>query len=604
MLVSIIIPSYMNEGYLKLCVEHIKKFTKGIDYELIIVDNNSDFETKQYLKSIEDESFIKVIYNSENEGYVKACNLGIKISKGDVVVLLNNDVFVTPNWLLNLLKCLFHRDDVGAVSPVTNNSPYYQTIDVQFSDLEEMVKFAEKFNFSDETKWEERLKLIGYCLVIKKSVVEKVGLLDERFSPGNYEDDDYSIRMIKAGYKLFLCKDTFVYHVGGASFNKIKDYANILNRNKKLFVEKWGFNPDLDLGINKNILNIFDSLNKKKLKVLEIGCGCGANLLYLKNNFSAISVYGLEKKITALEIANKVLDVWYLDDDFNVFCKIKDKFDVIILINILEKFDNYKELLINIRSMLVDGGSLVITFENRILKEIPDIIFKLTKISNENDLKFYCNKILNLFLGKIYELKTFLEDNFFEVVLNYIKVTPNKVLDELCDLINNKINKNLAEIFKIQEFVLVAKYDRKKLSLEEDLKKLKFILRRLEFGIDKDRTINELTELIFDKNLRLNVEQIIKVVYKSIVKKDQVLNDVAVILLEKGCIDDALRLFEESYRLNPQNRDTSYNLAYLLYQFGNLEQAYKVLSNLREKDGQINWLIQEIVSVIRRNEIE
>ena len=103
-----------------------------------------------------------------------------------------------------------------------------------------MLDFASEFNIQDSRKYESRDKLIGFCLLIKREVINKVGLLDEQFFPGNFEDDDYCMRILEAKYKLVLSKDTFIHHFGKISFkNNDLDYKKILRKNKEKFNKKW-----------------------------------------------------------------------------------------------------------------------------------------------------------------------------------------------------------------------------------------------------------------------------------------------------------------------------------------------------------------------------
>lgn len=236
---SIIVLTCNGLRYSKECIESIKRYTEK-DYEIIVVDNNSNDGTKKWLSTQKD---IKAIYNKENYGFPKGCNQGINAASGDDVLLLNNDVIVTPNWLKNLRICLYSNKEIGAVGPVTNNCSNGQSINIKHNSIDGMVKWCERYNKSNYCKWKEKNRLVGFCLFIKKEVINKIGLLDERFSPGNYEDDDYSFRIRKAGYKLILCEDTFIYHYGGASFSRC-DYLKLLQINKGKFEEKWGIKYD------------------------------------------------------------------------------------------------------------------------------------------------------------------------------------------------------------------------------------------------------------------------------------------------------------------------------------------------------------------------
>lgn len=73
----------------------------------------------------------------------------------------------------------------------------------------------------------------------KRKVINKIGILDEQFTPGNFEDDDLSMRIIESGYKLMLCHDSFIHHFGGISFTKdYTQYNNILRTNSLKFEAK------------------------------------------------------------------------------------------------------------------------------------------------------------------------------------------------------------------------------------------------------------------------------------------------------------------------------------------------------------------------------
>ncbi len=236
-LTSIIILTYNQLKYTKLCIESIRKFTYKNRYELIVVDNNSTDGTVSWLKEQDD---IKLILNNENYGVAKGWNQGIELSKGENILLLNNDVIVTPNWLYNLDSCLWSNSEIGAVSCLSNHVSNKQRIEVGYSDITSMLDFASEFNIQDSRKYESRDKLIGFCLLIKREVINKVGLLDEQFFPGNFEDDDYCMRILEAKYKLVLSKDTFIHHFGNISFkNNDLDYKKILRKNKEKFKKKW-----------------------------------------------------------------------------------------------------------------------------------------------------------------------------------------------------------------------------------------------------------------------------------------------------------------------------------------------------------------------------
>ena len=191
---SIIILTYNNLEYTKKCLESIRKYTKSGTYEIIIVDNNSKDGTKEYLKTLSD---VKIIYNKKNLGFPKGCNQGIKKAlKNNDILLLNNDTLVTANWLDNLRKCLNSDKLIGAVGAVCNNNENRQGLLLKYQNMEEMQKKALENNVSNEKRWEEKVFLIGFCILIKREVIDKLNGLDENYTPGYIEDNDLSLRII------------------------------------------------------------------------------------------------------------------------------------------------------------------------------------------------------------------------------------------------------------------------------------------------------------------------------------------------------------------------------------------------------------------------
>ncbi|WP_371364170.1 hypothetical protein SRRS_50070 [Sporomusa rhizae] len=242
-LTSILVVTYNKLEYNKFCIESIRQYTEPDSYELIVIDNHSTDGTVEWLQGQPD---IKVILNSENAGFPVGCNQGIKEAKGNNILLLNNDTIVTPNWLTNLTKCLYSASDIGAVGPVTNSCSNFQSIPCEYSSVEEMIRFARQVNNSNPELWEDRARLVGYCMLIKAEIIKEVGLFDEAFSPGNFEDDDYCLRIRKAGYRLVLCRDSFVHHFGSVSFREqANQYTSLLEVNKRKFAQKWGLPPHL-----------------------------------------------------------------------------------------------------------------------------------------------------------------------------------------------------------------------------------------------------------------------------------------------------------------------------------------------------------------------
>jgi len=240
-LVSIIVVTFNNLDYTQRCIDSIYEKTAYPDFELIIVDNGSTDGTDNYLKALQEKhKNVMVILNGRNLGFASANNMGIKRSNGEYMIFLNNDTVVTRGWVSGLL---FHlqQPNAGMVGPVTNSIGNEAAIETDYMNLSGMEMFAENYTAKHRKVVFEIPVLAMYCVAISRQTVEKVGLLDEQFSIGMFEDDDYALRVKKAGLKVICAEDVFIHHFGGVSFKKLRptERQRVFDENKKKYESKW-----------------------------------------------------------------------------------------------------------------------------------------------------------------------------------------------------------------------------------------------------------------------------------------------------------------------------------------------------------------------------
>jgi len=238
---SIIILTFNQLEYTKKCIKSLQKYTSE-PHEIIFVDNASTDSTVNWLKArLKENKNYKLIENKENFGFAKGCNQGIEASQGEFILLLNNDVVVSKDWLPGLLNCLNHAPDVGIVGPMTNNiSGLQHVIDDEYRIVNDLDKYAAEFKEEHHHRRIPLRRIVGFCMLFKRSLVNQIGVLDESFGTGNFEDDDFCLRAALEGYKNYIAGDVFIHHYGSRSFigNKI-DYNATMSSNRKTIDKKW-----------------------------------------------------------------------------------------------------------------------------------------------------------------------------------------------------------------------------------------------------------------------------------------------------------------------------------------------------------------------------
>lgn len=213
-------------------------------WEVIVVDNGSDSATRNALREAQRRSpALRVVFNEKNLGFAAGNNVGIRMASGDVVILFNSDTIAGPGMIGRLAAHFGSGDTLGMIGPVTNAAGNEQGIRTSASSIEGEIEEGLRYANSGSPGMLEAHRLDFFCVAISRKALDRVGLLDEDFGRGYYEDFDYSLRVRQSGLRLAVAEDTFVYHRGGAAFGKLPAEAReLLKRNKRRLMGKHGRN--------------------------------------------------------------------------------------------------------------------------------------------------------------------------------------------------------------------------------------------------------------------------------------------------------------------------------------------------------------------------
>jgi len=223
--VSIIIAVMNNLLLTQKALDSIKKCTR-INYEVIVVDNASQPIASGGL--VASDMPLQFIRNEENMGCAGGWNQGIKSASGEYVCLLNNDTIVCEGWLENLVEGLKEKR-LAWISPLMKEGKD----DYLLERLNELFRsqFKEKYLFDEFN---------AVCLLSRRDLYDKVGLFDENFKKGKYEDEDMFWRVKQHGFQVAITSRVLIHHFGSQTIRQVrKETPDFEKRNRTYFLKKW-----------------------------------------------------------------------------------------------------------------------------------------------------------------------------------------------------------------------------------------------------------------------------------------------------------------------------------------------------------------------------
>lgn len=225
MKVSVVIPNYNGEKYLKDCLDSLFRQTFRA-FEIIIVDNDSKDNSLQLI--LKNYNNIKLLRLLANYGFSKAVNEGIKAAKGEYIVLLNNDTVVDNHWLENLVKCIERDKKIFSCCSKMVRYSKRRTIDDAgdgYNIFGWAYKRGDGVSVNKYCKSQSVFSSCAGAAIYRKDILDKIGYFDEDFF-AYMEDVDISFRAKIHGYRNVYCSDAIVYHVGsatsGSKYNSFK----------------------------------------------------------------------------------------------------------------------------------------------------------------------------------------------------------------------------------------------------------------------------------------------------------------------------------------------------------------------------------------------
>lgn len=519
---SIIIVVSNNINYNIICIKSIRQYTEALGYEIVVVDNNSTDGSRQWL---EQQSDIKLIHNKKEVEIPKAYNMGIEAADKDSdIVLLSNNVKVTPRWLENLKLCLYSNEEIGVAGAISNCYVEQNGEASEYENIEEILSFAEKNNVSAPEKWQEKITLSSFCMLIKREVINKTGNFDEGFTSIDIQSVDFCMRVVSKGYRVMLCKDSFVYCYQSTLLKKSQiKLSDTLESDKRRFREKWDFDYELCNLSTPELIELVNESADKKMNILEFNCKLGNNLLTIKNIYPNVKIYGLETDRKMTGVSGKIFPIATEDfeKEYSLGLELpkEDFFDYIILGNYLDNCKDIWRTLRTIRRLLKPGGYMVAVMHNAMYYSIIESLLKGNfvysdkSISNRNRNKLFT-------LKDIYSMVD--ECGFINPSIIYHTVQVPEEDNKFIKNISNIFEKKLYKQFVTDKYIVKLQKDVNESSIGDDdiLVEVKYALRRIENNIDIYKNLGMIKD--FYEREKLTEDELKKVIASAVVNKSEI----------------------------------------------------------------------------------
>jgi O-antigen biosynthesis protein len=236
-LVSVLIPCCGGLEYTRLCVPALLRHSRA-PFEVLFLDVGSLDGTAEYLAGVAAAAQVRVevVRAATDLDIPRACAEILRRARGEYLALLNNDTLVPPGWLQQLTALVSMSFGMGLAGPMSNYAAPPQLVEAVpyrvgpkkgarlqggsgpwLVETEAVMGYAQKYREEHKGKWQEAERLGGFCLLLKREVLGRIGPLGEE-GLGLFDTDLLSVKARQAGYTLAVCRDLFVHHFGTRSF--------------------------------------------------------------------------------------------------------------------------------------------------------------------------------------------------------------------------------------------------------------------------------------------------------------------------------------------------------------------------------------------------
>jgi O-antigen biosynthesis protein len=331
--VSLIVPLYAHAELTRACLHSIREHTAHVGYEVILVDDAADADTKRLLEGV---TGAKIVRNEKNLGYIRSVNRGADVALGRWLVVFNNDTEVTRGWLVAMLACAESAEDIGVVTPKfvypdgTLNEAggiiWRDGTGVNYGRGDKPDCF--QYEYRRETDYGS-----AAALMVSADLWRDVGGFDERYLPMYYEDADLCFEARERGLRVLYEPEAMIVHLEGATAGSDVEsgHKRHQEQNRPKFVEKWRHRLESEhlrsaptnvrMAANRHhgpcVLVVDhmvpmwdrDAGSLRMLNIMQALIGLGARVIFMPDNFTPSQPYTRFLQRMGVEVFYGLLNV-------------------------------------------------------------------------------------------------------------------------------------------------------------------------------------------------------------------------------------------------------------------------------------------------------
>ena len=232
---DLVVLSWNNLEETQPCLETLFETTQA-PCRLFIVDNGSEPNVREFLAGVKPRGAIQevaLLQNDTNEGFSRGMNRGMRASSAPFVCLLNNDLRFTTGWLEEMLAVADAHPEIGVLNPESdtfgNRPPQGMSLEAYAASLKPR-----------RGRYIEMGMCIGFCFLIRREVIDRIGGLTEEVERFFFEDEDYCMRAKAANFQCVVVESAYVQHGEHKSVRRVPEREALFHRNRQWCERKWG----------------------------------------------------------------------------------------------------------------------------------------------------------------------------------------------------------------------------------------------------------------------------------------------------------------------------------------------------------------------------